>query len=119
MLNKENIIYARVSTLKQNNDFLPLGSPHDDIFTRGERQIKYLQKKYPNHKLISYIGSVINLNRRGLRKIIDMAIIGKLNEVVVVHKDRLCRFDYELIPSKIINLQVLAIPLRWRRRFNI
>jgi predicted site-specific integrase-resolvase len=30
-----------------------------------------------------------------------MAIIGKLNEVVVVHKDRLCRFGYELIEDLI------------------
>ena len=26
-----------------------------------------------------------------------MAIIGKINEVVIVHRDRLCRFGYELI----------------------
>jgi putative resolvase len=39
----------------------------------------------------------MNLNRKGLRKIIDMSIIGDLNEVVVVHKDRLCRFGFDLI----------------------
>jgi len=26
-----------------------------------------------------------------------MAIIGKIEEVIIVHKDRLCRFGYELI----------------------
>ena len=87
MLNKENLIYARVSTLKQKDDLV--------------RQIEYLREKYPNHKLITDIGSGINLNRRGLRKIIDMAIAGKLNEVVIVHKDRLCRFGYELIEDLI------------------
>ena len=39
----------------------------------------------------------MNLNRKGLRKIIDMAIRGEIEEVVVVHRDRLCRFGYELI----------------------
>jgi putative resolvase len=87
MHNKENIIYARVSTLNQKDNL--------------SRQIEYLRNKYPNHKLITDIGSGINLNRRGLRKIIDMAIIGKLNEVVIVHKDRLCRFGYELIEDLI------------------
>ena len=35
----------------------------------------------------------MKLNRKGLRKIIDMAIMGKINEVVIVHRDRLCRFN--------------------------
>jgi predicted site-specific integrase-resolvase len=44
----------------------------------------------------------MNLNRKGLRKIIDEAIKGRINEVVIVHKDRLCRFGYELVED-IIN----------------
>jgi len=43
----------------------------------------------------------MNLNRRGLRKIIDQAIDGKINEVIIVHKDRLCRFGYKLIEDLI------------------
>ena len=43
------------------------------------------------------MGSGINLNRRGLRKIIDLAIAGKVNKVVVAYKDRLTRFGYDLI----------------------
>ena len=39
----------------------------------------------------------MNLNRKGLRKIIDLSILGDINEVVVVHKDRLCRFGFDLI----------------------
>ena len=38
----------------------------------------------------------MNLNRKGLRKIIDEAIKGNVNEVVICYKDRLCRFGYEL-----------------------
>ena len=77
------IIYARVSSLGQKNDL--------------ERQKIELKKKYPNHHLIQDIGSGVNLNRRGLRKIINLAIEGKVKELVVVHKDRLTRFGYELI----------------------
>ena len=39
----------------------------------------------------------MNLNRKGLRRIIDEAINDNINEVVIAYKDRLCRFGYELI----------------------
>ena len=80
---KRNIIYGRVSSLGQKDDL--------------ERQIIVLKRKYPNYELITDIGSGMNLNRKGLRKIIDLSILGDINEVVVVHKDRLCRFGFDLI----------------------
>ena len=88
-LNKEKgkYIYARVSSLGQKNDL--------------ERQKELLKNQYPNYKLITDIGSGMNLNRRGLRQIIDNAIKGEVEEVVIVHKDRLCRFGYELIEDLI------------------
>jgi len=81
--NRNKIIYARVSSLGQKEDL--------------ERQINFLKNKYPSYKLISDIGSGMNLNRKGLRSIIDKAIKGEVEEIVIVHKDRLCRFGYELI----------------------
>jgi len=57
-------------------------------FNKKMRQIETLKKYYPNYDLITYIGSGMNLNRKGLRKIIDMAIMGKINEVVIVHRNR-------------------------------
>jgi len=83
MENSGKYLYARVSSLGQKEDL--------------ERQEKLLKDKYPNYKLISDIGSGMNLNRRGLRQIIDMAIKGEIKEVIIVHKDRLCRYGYELI----------------------
>jgi predicted site-specific integrase-resolvase len=84
---KINYIYARVSSLGQKEDL--------------ERQKALLQKEYPDYTLITDIGSGMNLNRSGLRKIIDKSIEGKVNEVVIVHKDRLCRFGYDLIEDLI------------------
>ena len=72
---KIDIIYARVSSLGQKNDL--------------DRQIDVLKNKYPKYKLITDIGSGMNMNRKGLRRIIDYAIQGLINEIVVVHKDRL------------------------------
>lgn len=96
--NKNNYIYARVSSNGQKNDL--------------ERQIKVLLDLYPEYNLISDIGSGMNLNRKGLRKIIDEAIKGRINEVVIVHKDRLCRFGYELVEDiihKYSNGKILII----------
>ena len=84
---KLNIIYARVSSNGQKEDL--------------ERQKISLRKRYPDYILIQDIGSGINLNRKGLRKIINLAISGKINEVVVAYKDRLARFGFELIEDLI------------------
>ena len=62
-----------------------------------KRQEDYVKEKCPNHIIIKDIGSGINLNRKGLRKIIKLGIEGKIRELVIAHKDRLTRFGYELI----------------------
>lgn len=86
-LDKLKIIYVRVSSATQKNDL--------------ERQKLYMQKRYPKHLLIEDIGSGLNFNRRGLRKIIKYAINGQLEELVVAYKDRLARFGFELIEDLI------------------
>lgn len=58
-------------------------------------------KRFPKHLLIKDIGSGLNLNRPGLRKIIKWAIEGKIEELVVAYKDRLCRFGFELVEDLI------------------
>ena len=60
-----------------------------------------MRKKYKKYEIIEDIGSGINFNRRGLRKIIDFAISGKINKLVVAHKDRLTRFGFDLIEDLI------------------
>ncbi|XWV26702.1 putative resolvase [Tupanvirus soda lake] len=84
---KMKIAYVRVSTHGQKDDM--------------QRQIKYMKKHYPNHKIIQDIGSGINFNRKGLRKIIKWAIEGNVKELVVAYKDRLTRFGFELIEDLI------------------
>ena len=85
--NKLNILYARVSTQNQKDDL--------------ERQKNILKSKYPNYYLIQDIGSGMNLNKPGIKKIIHLAIEGRINKVIVAYKDRLARFGYELIEDLI------------------
>ena len=70
-----------------------------------ERQKKLMIKKYPNYIIVEDIGSWLNLNKRGIKKIIHLAIAGKISEVVVAYRVRLTRFGYELIEELIINIQ--------------
>jgi len=84
---KLNICYVRVSTVGQKDDL--------------KRQKEYMIKKYPKYEIIEDIGSGINFNRRGLRRIIKLAISGHINKLVVAYKDRLTRFGFDLIEDLI------------------
>lgn len=82
---KKNICYIRVSSTNQSNDL--------------ERQRELMKRVYPNYEIIEDIGSGLNLNKRGIRRIIKMGIEGKINELIVAYKDRLTRFGYDLIEN--------------------
>lgn len=60
-----------------------------------------MKNKFPNYEIIEDIGSGINFNKRGFRKIIDYAIKGEINKLVIAHKDRLIRFGYSFIEDLI------------------
>ncbi|NCV80035.1 MAG: IS607 family transposase [Actinobacteria bacterium] len=51
--------------------------------------------------IIKDIGSGLNFKRKGFQTILDTAIKGNLGEIVVTHKDRLCRFGFELLEAVI------------------
>ena len=80
---KKKIVYARVSSSKQKDDL--------------RRQADYLLSKFPDHELVTDVGSGINWKRRGLLSILDGADKGGIEEVVVASRDRLCRFAFELL----------------------
>ena len=84
---KHKIVYCRVSSNGQKDDL--------------QRQVDCLRDQYPNHAIIQDIGSGINFRRRGLQTILEYAMRGDLEEVVVAFKDRLCRFGFDLVQSVI------------------
>ena len=79
----KSIIYARVSSKDQLDD---LG-----------RQIDLLRAQYPGADLITDVASGLNFKRKGLQTVLELAMRGELAEVVVAHKDRLCRFGSDLV----------------------
>ena len=80
---KRNIIYARVSSVKQSSDL--------------QRQISFLQKKYPSFEVVSDISSGVSFKRKGLLTILEQLFAGNIQSIVVYSKDRLARFGFELL----------------------
>ncbi|MCP4054556.1 MAG: IS607 family transposase, partial [Mesoflavibacter sp.] len=61
------------------------------------RQVDLMQEKYPDAKVIKDIGSGLNFKRKGLKAILEQAIKGDCVNLYIAHKDRLCRFGFDLI----------------------
>ncbi len=100
---KERIVigYCRVSSAKQKEAL--------------ERQVEnvrtYLISKGYQFKIITDIGSGINYDKKGLNQLIQMILQDEVSKVVVLYKDRLVRFGFELIENicefKSVDLEVI------------
>ena len=82
--------YARVSSNEQKQK--------GDLDRQSQRLSEYCAKK---NLFVSYIikdvGSGLNDNRSGFNKITDLIIKGKVNKLIIEHKDRLTRFQFNFI----------------------
>jgi len=83
LVEKQNICYARVSSQHQKHDL--------------KRQIEFLQTAYPGYLVIQDIGSGLNFRRKGFVSLLDRVHAGTVASVVVQHRDRLCRYGFELV----------------------
>lgn len=88
-LNKKVIGYCRVSSHKQK----------DDLERQIENVATYMYAKGYQFEIITDIGSGINYNKKGLNQLMDMVTNSEVEKVVVLYKDRLIRFGYELIEN--------------------
>ncbi len=85
--NKKTILYARVSSNGQKKD----------LEYQKEKLELYAVAKGYTFEVIEDIGSGLNYNKKGLKKLINLIENDKVDKVVVNYKDRLIRFGYELI----------------------
>lgn len=86
-IEKITIGYCRVSSPKQK----------DDLARQTENMRAYLLAQGEPFEIISDIGSGINYKRKGLQEMLKRIIEGRTAKVVVLYKDRLTRFGFELI----------------------
>lgn len=83
---RQNVIYARVSTKNQKDDL--------------EKQISFLQQ-YCNAKgiivnrSIKDYGSGLDYNRRQWNTVLDDVMNNKIKTIIITHKDRFIRFGYD------------------------
>lgn len=88
-INQDRIVigYCRVSTASQKGDL--------------ERQIEnikmYMYAKGYKFEIISDIGSGINYKKEGLKNLINKICQKEVSKVVILYKDRLIRFGFDLI----------------------
>lgn len=79
---ERGLIYTRVSSHQQKDDL--------------ERQVCFMQSKYPGLEVIKDIGSGVNFKRKGLQKMLRYISEGSIDTIYVSDKDRLMRFGFEL-----------------------
>jgi putative resolvase len=81
--------YCRVSSNKQKDDL--------------ERQIEnvktYMIAKGYSFHVVTDIGSGINYNKKGLNQLLDMIVTSQVDKIVILYKDRLLRFGFEIIEN--------------------
>ena len=93
--------YCRVSTPSQK----------DDLQTQVENVKTYMYAKGYEFEIIQDIGSGINYKKKGLKTLIDKICSGEISKIVILYKDRLIRFGFELIEylCEIYNVEIEII----------
>ena len=81
------ILYARVSTRSQK----------DDLEKQVENLKTYAISKGYSFEIITDIGSGINYNKKGLKDLIQKINNKEISKIVILYKDRLIEFGFELI----------------------
>ena len=81
-------VYCRVSSQKQKSE----------LATQKAAMEKFcLARGYAVDEWIEEIGGGLNFKRKKFLNLIEDALLGKIEIIVIAHKDRLCRFAFDLI----------------------
>ena len=98
------VIYARVSSQKQKIS--------GDLDRQSQRLSEYCAKHnlYVEH-IIKDVGSGLNDKRIGFNQLTNLVITGKVNKVIIEHKDRLTRFQFNFIKKifKTFGVDIIVI----------
>ena len=87
---KQIYVYCRVSSNAQK----------PDLVNQKNILVQYVQSNdYKNVVYFNEIGGGLNFNRKIFNQIITDIELGKVSKLIVAHKDRLCRFGFDLIKN--------------------
>lgn len=84
---KKTIGYCRVSTTAQR----------DDLRKQVKNVKTYMYAKGYSFEIIEDIGSGINYKRKGLKELLSKINNREISKLVILYKDRLVRFGYDMI----------------------
>jgi putative resolvase len=84
---RKTIAYARVSSRDQQKD----------LQRQKELLELYCASQGWTYELMSDLGSGMNYYKKGLKKLLNKILAGKIDRLVITHKDRLLRFGAELV----------------------
>ena len=106
---KRTIAYARVSSHDQKADL--------------ERQKKILElycaRQGWTHEVIADLGSGMNYRKKGLKRLLEDIMAGRVGRLVLTHKDRLLRFGAELVFALCEARQVEVVILNQGRQTTV
>ena len=101
---RNDVVYARVSTHKQNE--------RGDLDRQIEEVSAYAATKNPvNLEVMKEVGSGLNDNRAGLRKLLGRILRGEIGRVFINYKDRLTRFGFGYIEEvcKAMGTEIIVV----------
>lgn len=81
------VAYCRVSTKSQKAD----------LEKQVENVKSYMYAKGYSFEVITDIGSGINYKNKGLQELVSLIDSNQVSKVVILHKDKLVRFGFELV----------------------
>jgi putative resolvase len=82
-------VYCRVSSHDQKQK--------GDLDRQKARLLEYcVKKKYPVEQVFDEVGSGMNDSRSKLHQLMKLVFGRKINRVIIEHKDRLSRFNYNI-----------------------
>jgi len=101
-IDKETIIYCRVSSFNQKNDLASQIKFVEDYCTINQLHVD---------SVYTDIGSGLNYKRKNFIKLINNITTHKVDKIIIAHKDRLVRFGFELIEElcKQNNVELIVI----------
>ena len=80
---EKTVLYCRVSTQSQKDDL--------------DTQVIELSRRAPESEVIREIGSGMNFKRKKFLSLMQRVSEGEVSQIVVGHKDRLCRFGFDFV----------------------
>ncbi len=85
--NRRTIAYARVSSHDQK----------DDLERQKQVLELYCARQGWSFEVIADLGSGMNYHKKGLKRLLEDLVEGRVGRLVITHKDRLLRFGAELV----------------------